>query len=605
MGIYRSTNPAEFDDVDGIIVNESAPAPNIKGVSTGIAILVGQFQRGPAALTEVGSIGEFHEIYGKSDYPGNKELKNKKFSRLVLGRVIASDAVQASKAFQSSAANRITFAAKQGKGVYGNNIQVKIEEASSARQEKHTITAVADVSSSLDGKYFVLPDENGTVGFWIDVADGGGSAPAGALAADRQVEITTIAENDADTAVATKIAAAIEADSKFSAVASGAVVTATCLAFAPGDGSAAAGDSGFTVAKTQAGVYAGKKYTFRDTNAGSVIPQQSFDDVKIAQITSETFASARLVVATVNSAAAEPDNCDFTSLASGSDGTVADSDYEAEIALCEIENAGNVLFLDSYNANRRNYLKLHALNAPDKTVILAAGENDDKAVVLADVANNRDVEGRIIYAFPWLETVIGGVKVFTSPASWYASIISNTHPKIDPAFAENTQFLAGVTGMKYQLSRADYIQLAAAGVSAFEYDRDIGFKVKSGVVTQIANSSKIMVFRRRMADYLTQSAGKFLKNYQNAVNTAEGRREAKGAISRFVQAEEQLGNLPKDKEVQNGKAKIIDVDSVNTNDSIAAGFFCILWKQRIYSSNRFIVLQAEIGESVVVTEAEG
>jgi len=122
------------------------------------------------------------------------------------------------------------------------------------------------------------------------------------------------------------------------------------------------------------------------------------------------------------------------------------------------------------------------------------------------------------------------------------------------------------------------------------------------VVTQIANSSKVMVLRRRMADFLTNSAAKFLKNYQNAVNSKQNRNLVKGAFLQFIDSLERDGILPKDSEVSSGLAKLVDVNSLNTDASIAAGFFKILWKQRIFSSMRYIVLQAEIGESVVVTE---
>ena len=44
MSIYRTNNPTEFDEVDGIIIDESAPPSQVKGVGTGIAILVGVAQ---------------------------------------------------------------------------------------------------------------------------------------------------------------------------------------------------------------------------------------------------------------------------------------------------------------------------------------------------------------------------------------------------------------------------------------------------------------------------------------------------------------------------------------------------------------------------------
>jgi len=376
MGIWRSTDPTTFDDVDGIIINETAPAPNVKGVATNIAILVGEFTAGPYELTEVGSIGEMLEIYQGGS--GFTALKNKKFGRLRVIRV-------------------------QGTGTAG---------------------------------------------------------------------------------------------------------------------------------------------------------------------------------------------------------AVTDSDYEDAIEKAAVEGAGNILFLDSYNSVRNGYLEAHVAATQDKIAILCGPEVQTAAEAITDVASYRDADGRLIYAYPWVQTIVDGESVMTNPASWYASILSQTAPHIDPAYVSNTRFLGGITGLKYPLSRAQYIQLKDAGISAFEYDEDIGFKVKSGVTTQILDSSKVAVLRRRMADYISNSVAKYLKNYQNAPNTLENRTAVKAAIQAWDQEQENLGILPKDAEVKTGKAKIIDTEALNTDESIGQGFFKILYKRRIYSSMRYIVLQAEIGESVVVTEGE-
>lgn len=478
--IFRTNDPTVFDDVDGIIVDESAPSPNIIGSPANIAILVGKFQRGPSTLVEVGSIGDFLEQYGKSSYDGNVAMRNKQFGRLRVVRVVASDAVVASKAFQSSSTDRITFTAKQGAGAYGNNIQVKIE----------------------------------------------------------------------------------------------------------------------------AGTNSGKKYTIRDANSLSVLPDEVYDDVAIASIVTATFANSRLVTAAVNSSAAEPSNAAFTNLALGADGTVADTDYQAAIAVCEVEKAGNILFLDEYNATRNGYLKSHVAATTDKMAILAGLESDSRADAVTDVANYRDADGRMIYAYPWVQTVIDGVNAYVNPASFYASLLSQIAPNIDPAYTKNTQYLSGIVNLKLQLKRADYIALKDAGISAFEFDSDIGFVVKSGITTQIVNSSKVTILRRRMADYLTDSIARFLKNYQGAPNSKEKRREVGGSILAFDNAQINDGILPADSEVSGGKARLIDTETLNTNTSIALGFFKIKYKRRIFSSMRFIVLQAEIGESVVVTEQE-
>jgi hypothetical protein len=106
-----------------------------------------------------------------------------------------------------------------------------------------TFTTRADSSDDLDGKWFQLSDEDGTVAFWFDVDDSGTSAPSHGM--DRAVEITTIATDDADTVVATKVATAVNADSKFAASEVGAVVTVT-HATAGAVGNGADGDATFT-----------------------------------------------------------------------------------------------------------------------------------------------------------------------------------------------------------------------------------------------------------------------------------------------------------------------------------------------------------------------
>lgn len=608
MSIFRSNNPVDFDAVDGIVIDESAPAPTIQGVGTGTAILVGQFQRGPSTLRALSSVGDLQATYGKdSSYSGYQALRNKKFSSLKLIRVVASDATLASKAFQYNSVSRITFSAKQGKGAYGNNLQVKIEEGSSSLKPIWDLACVADVSGSLDALTFILKDKAGTVGFWIDVDAGGGSAPAAAAACTRNVKINTITTGMTAAQVAGVVATAVNADSKFTAsLVNTSHVSILADEYCSSTGSSAS-TSTFTLTNTVVGV-TGKKYTVRDNNANSVFPDEVYDNVQIGSISTSTFSASKLVTAAVNSSAFEPDNIDFTSFVSGSDGTVADSDYQTSIDLAGVEGAGNVLFLDVYNATRRTALKQHSIDTQDKMVILAGDETDDKDAVITDVASYRDTDGRIIYAFNWIETSLDGADVFQSPASWYASIISQTGPNIDPADAANVQFLLNAKSLKFALTRTDYIALKNAGVSAFEMDSDLGgIKVKSGIVTQISDSSKVQVLRRRMTDYLTNSAAKFLKLYQNGPNSRKKRDAINAAIQNFVKQNQAAGVeiLPTDNDVPagSGKVTLIDTESLNTADSIGAGFMYIIWKQRIFSSMRYIVLQAEIGTTVIVTAA--
>jgi hypothetical protein len=374
------------------------------------------------------------------------------------------------------------------------------------------------------------------------------------------------------------------------------------ITFSAKQGPGAYGNS-ITV-KIEAGSTTGKKYTITDTSTNAQLPPEIYDNVAIDGVAA-AMVNSLLVDVSVLVTTDEPDNCTATALATGSDGSVADTDYQTAIAKAEIEKAGNVIFLDEYNTTRNGYLKTHCANANNKMAILCGPEVQTVADAVTAVGSLRDTDGRLIYAYPWIQTSINGSLVYQPAASWYASIFTQTAPNIAPSFVENAKFLAGATALKKYCTLNEFVQLNAAGISAFELDEDIGFLIKNAVVTQIANSSKITVLRRRMTDFLADSAGLYLKNYQNAINSKQNRNYVKGALLSFIEGLERDGMLPKDSEMTDGaKAKIVDVEVLNSNASIAAGFFKIKWRQRLYSSMRYIVLGLEVGESVVVGEQE-
>jgi hypothetical protein len=483
MGIYRTTDPTQFDAVDGIIIDESAPPAQVSGVQTNVACLVGQFERGATdTVLEPTSTAELLELVGNNlAYSGLLELQNKKFGELKLIRVKpASSALATLAVLNVTPATALTFSAKQDVGVYGNGIEI-------------------------------------------------------------------------------------------------------------------------TVA---AGSTQGSKYTIHDNNASAKYPDEVYDNLLIANAAATINAASNLVSVVAGVTALEPVVLAATPLAGGSDGTVVDTDYQAAIlTVAEAQGTCNFLWSDKYSSTIKGYLKQHAADVQDDMVVLAPDTvSVSKATAIAEVPTYRDVDGRIIYAFNPLMSNIGGVLVPTSPASWLVSILSQTAPSIDPAYSANAQFMSGASDIQFKLTRQDYIDLKNAGICAFENDSDIGIKPKSGIVTQIADSSKITILRRRMADYLTDSAAKFLKNYQNAPNTLGNRTAVKAAISNFVNTQGKNGILPKDSEVNSGKASLVDTNVLNSDLSIGQGFFYVKWLQRIFSSMRYIVIVAQIGETVVVTD---
>ena len=123
--------------------------------------------------------------------------------------------------------------------------------------ERTSVTCVADVTGSLNNKYFLLNTPAGGTAYyvWMNV-NAAGADPA--VAGRTGIEVA-LATDDADTVVATKVRAVLEAHSAFTAGAPvGAVILVDNVVYGPVlDG--AAGNSGFTVSTSTQGSYNGFK----------------------------------------------------------------------------------------------------------------------------------------------------------------------------------------------------------------------------------------------------------------------------------------------------------------------------------------------------------
>jgi len=476
--VFRTNDPTQFDDIDGIIIDEQTPASSITGVDSNVGILVGQFQRGPKELSlPLNSLAELHEVYGRSSYLGNIQLRNKSFGRVRIIRVVAQDALTASFTDNDGVANIEALHA----GEYGNNIELTVE----------------------------------------------------------------------------------------------------------------------------AGSVSGFKLIVVDKNPQSVLTTEVYDNVDVENI-GNTFANSNLIKFTIIDPFVGPiQPIAATLLQGGSDGSIADTDYEEAIARAEVSQAGNVLFLDENNSTRNQYLRTHVAETQDKMVIIAGDVSTDLAGAIADVENYRDTDGRIIYAWPWVQTTIDGAQQLTNPSAWAASVFTQTAPNVALSFVDNARFLQGVTGLAYETGRNGHISLDAAGIMAFERKQTIGVVIKNAVTTQLLNSQKRVILRRRMADFLQDSIAELLLNYQNDINSKQVRTEVQAAIIAFDTLLVEAGVLPGEQDVNGGGALLVDTETLNTDNSIAQGLFKIAYRRRIFSSMRYIVLVADIGTNVVVTEEEG
>jgi len=108
---------------------------------------------------------------------------------------------------------------------------------------------VAD--TTIDGTYFTLQDQDGSVAFWYDLS---GTTPEPLHGADRAIEIMTVNFGDTASTIATKSAVLIVADPKF---ASALVVSNQITVTDTNNGAriaSSAGTTGFTIAESIAGI---------------------------------------------------------------------------------------------------------------------------------------------------------------------------------------------------------------------------------------------------------------------------------------------------------------------------------------------------------------
>lgn len=129
------------------------------------------------------------------------------------------------------------------------NIKIEPVRLSWEIEEQTHVTCVADVSSSLNSKYFLLNDgENDKFYVWFNVGGAGvDPAPAG-----RTGITVAFAANSSASSIATAIAAAVDANAEFVASADGAVVTITNADAGEADDTVDV-DTGFTFAQCQEG----------------------------------------------------------------------------------------------------------------------------------------------------------------------------------------------------------------------------------------------------------------------------------------------------------------------------------------------------------------
>ncbi len=286
----------------------------------------------------------------------------------------------------------------------------------------------------------------------------------------------------------------------------------------------------------------------------------------------------------------------FTSVA-GTDGSIADGDYfgtgKGLDVLSDYKGIAIIYPAEYMSANLKAAMKAKAALSSDRLFLI--GANDQTVTVssaVTDVATYRS--DRCIYTYNHCYTLdpVTGTQLLVRPEAWMAAVLANTDVDIHPGEEDTKRFLAGITKLyNPSLTRQDYIDLRAAGVSAMEID--LGSPVfVSGKVTDLT-PGKTEITRRRMADFLQLSAAYTLRFHVKKKNTVERRRAINATLSGWLSGLKRLGRVVDDFE--------IDGEILNTALERADGVERILMRVKLIGHMLHIVLTTEIGTGVTIT----
>ncbi len=289
----------------------------------------------------------------------------------------------------------------------------------------------------------------------------------------------------------------------------------------------------------------------------------------------------------------------FTVVA-GTDGAIADSDFTGTAKGLELlaayKGVAIVMVAERMSTTIKDKVDLLAASAFDRVFLVGA---DDETVDVADAVTDAALQAndRILYCYNHVYTTDPdtATSLLCRPESVMASILSQTAVDIHPGDFDNRKYAAGITDL-YQtgLSRQDYIDLKAGGITALE--KDEGFAFVSGVTSSLV-SGKEEITRRRSVDYIQLALAAALKHSVYKKNTTDRRAANAGLIKGF------LNGLKKDQFIVEDFS--VDTESLNTVASRAAGVEKILLRVKLLGHILHLVLETEMGTTVTIVEVTG
>ena len=260
---------------------------------------------------------------------------------------------------------------------------------------------------------------------------------------------------------------------------------------------------------------------------------------------------------------------------------------------------GTIIFACLHSSAIEAKLQQHCVDASaagrGRICVVSPAIGTSEVAAVADVAAHRT--DRLVYAWPGVKWLLAKYDpsnyITTHFDAWVASVIAHVNPEESPG--QVTPYMAALMGTEAGITptRAFYKAMKAAGVCSLNIDR-LGNRIIYSAVTSSLTSGKEPIEQRRFSDLVEDSLAQYLATYKDKLLTQSTQDGCKGACDDFLS-----GLVDK----QRCTAFSTDVASVNTPSTIAMGIFYVLVKVKRTPSAKFIVLLAQVGTSVVVSEA--
>jgi phage tail sheath protein FI len=250
-------------------------------------------------------------------------------------------------------------------------------------------------------------------------------------------------------------------------------------------------------------------------------------------------------------------------------------------------------------------LKSHCDNLSNRIGIMCAlpGYTTDSIVTWLTgdsvVPGQAFLGDRCVFCFPWLQTFDGDISnnILVAPTSFVAAKIASLSPHVSPSNKE----LGGIVGTEINLTRAELVKLTTNGILSIAYVKGGGYRIRNGRTTEVIDTGRWQIFRRRMTDYIQIALARSLYWAVSEPHTKELRRQIRQSIVDFLAELESLGMIGDPNGLLPAYNVICDVTN-NPGSTVAAGRLYCDVRVRLIAAADFIIIRTEIGEGVITAQ---